>query len=179
MEEMRDIAISVVISIFLCAILVVIFVICSYIYPYIAPSYQIEDQYEVFKDLLIILLTIAGIAMGTVGYVIHKHLLKFTESTIRKNAEVIGNKMRKNAELSLDWSSTLNFYLTGYTFWNIYDETKQNMYLEAAIFLTEKAYERMSYLDEQEPKNESLICGLMNNLGFYLATRKREEGVPR
>ena len=175
MEKMRDIVISVVISVALLTILLLVLVIGSYIYTFIAPPYQIEDQYEVFKDLLTVILTIAGIAIGTVGYVIYRHVSERIESRMSKNAEVIESGMRKKSEASLDLGVALTLCLTSYTFWQSYENTKQYFYLEGAIALTETAYERMSYLDVREPKNESLMCEIMNNLGYYLAERKKGE----
>ena len=46
---------------------------------------------------------------------------------------------------------------------------------DRAIFITERAYEKVQMLDVSDRRNEKLKCQIMNNLGYYLTTRGEEK----
>ena len=85
-------------------------------------------------------------------------------------------KIRVEKKTSWEISSSAYTLLNlGYSSWLSYNETKQSRQLTTAISFTEMAYSYASELDERESRNELLKCVIMNNLGYYLAEREREE----
>lgn len=168
-EKMKDIGISVVISVATILFVILLLVlISSHIYTFLTPPYQIAEQYEVFKDLLAIILAIIGVAVGVMGYGIYRYVSERVEG---KAMEKVG----RAAGDSMDWSCAFALCETGYTFWRLYKRTNKDFYLKEAIVLTEMAYKHASSLDERDPKYEKMMCDIMNNIGYYYAERARIE----
>jgi len=134
---------------------------------------KISHSYQIFIDLFITIITISGIAIAAIGYSIY---LRISES------------MKEREEDFILYSTALLYTNMGFFHWQHYDidykieekdENKQNEYAlyhrKFAIDRTERAYEMVQMLDVSERRNEKLKCQIMNNLGYYLATRKEEE----
>jgi hypothetical protein len=123
------------------------------------------EGYELFRDILIIFLTILALAMTALGYEIYQRILKHAEKS-----------MKEKEEDFISFSTALLFLNMGFFHWQHYEidykieekeENKQNAYAlhhrQLAIELTEN------------PRNEKLKCQIMNNLGYYLAESDEDE----
>jgi hypothetical protein len=156
-------------AILLCILAIVLIGFLFLIGLIISDKYQIGvgKEYELFRDILAILLTITGIAVGTIGYAMYRTISEHLENTMSKKIDVF-----------TDYSYALLNNNIGFSYWLRYDETHEKIakarYLETAIMLTLDAYRHVCLLDETEQRNELLKCKIMNNLGYYLATRKNE-----
>lgn len=133
-------------------------------------EYQIEvkEGYEIFRDILIFILTIAGVCIAAGGYGIYLLINKSIENRIKKREE----------EFSA-YSTAMLFTNMGYTYWENYDilssDKKYLQYLKAAINITERAHSHARILNEKDPRNEVLKCEILNNLVYYLAVRGNAE----
>lgn len=145
----------------------------------ITATYKIGEgeAYALFRDILVIFLTILTLAMGALGYEIYLRILKH-----------VNDSMKEREEDFILFSTALLFLNMGFFHWQHYeidykieekDEKKKNDYAEhhkkLAIDLTERAYEKVLKLDVSERINEKLKCQIMNNLGYYLAERGEEK----
>ena len=139
------------------------------------------EAYAVFRDLLIIFLTILTLAMTALGYEIYLRILKHAESSIESSR-------KKREEDFILLSSALLYVDMEFFHWQHYkidykieekEKNKQNKYaldhMKHAINFTERAYKKVLKLDVSNPKNERLKCQIMNNLGYYLADRGEEK----
>ena len=144
---------------------------------HIIGKYEIREGYELFRDILAVVLTIAGIAIAVLGYGIYESVLKHAENIIKE----------KKKEF-ISFSTALLFLNMGYFHWQHYkidykleekEENKQNAYAlhhrKLAIDLTEDAYKLIQQLNIDDLKYEELKCQIMNNLGYYLTTRGEEK----
>jgi len=144
----------------------------SYIYTFITPAYEIADKYEVFRDLLTIILAIAGVSIAAGGYLGYRYV----SAVFRRDVDSAIEQARALARMDTHRVNAYVFASTGYAFWHTYDAMKQASFLEEAIRFTETAYtHHAAKLDEQQPENQRLICDIRNNLGYYLAERKKPE----
>lgn len=185
MEKIRDRPKGKVVRVVFVAlyIILLIFLIGSYI---TTEDSQIADKYGIFKDILTIILAIAGVAIAALGYVIYLFMLeqaqtsldkweKQVESRMKEWEKQVNSSIKKREEEFLDYTTSMLFTNIGYIYWMNYGITRDKKQLGDAIGITERAYERLRTLDEKEPRNEVLKCEVMNNLGYYLAERKKPE----
>lgn len=125
-----------------------------------------------FRELLTIILVIAGVAIAAGGYLVYRLLEALNE---RRTERTYREAQKADETLRLRTLSHLYIH-SGYTCWNFYKGTKQALYLEQAISDTETARNRYAdNLDEQERENQKTICIIRNNLAYYYAERKRLE----
>lgn len=159
----------------------IIAIICLLVYIglIITTKYQIGvgKEYELFRDILAIFLTILGLAMAVLGYEIYHRILKHAEIS-----------MKEREEDFISFSTAMLFLNLGFFHWQHYEngckvegkeENKQNDYAlhhkNLAINLTKTAYDKVLILDESERRNEQLKCQIMNNFGYYLAKEGEEK----
>ena len=108
-----------------------------------------EFKYDIFKDTLIIVLTVAAIAIAVFGAVVYRVVSQRLE---RETSKQITSESKR----WIVWLASL----TGKKFWEM-DKIDQ------AIKLTEEAYGYAQELDEKELKNQQLIGEIRNNLASY------------
>ncbi len=136
--------------------------LCIYIYKFAVTSYKIADRYELFRDLLTVVLAIAGLAIAAGGYLAFRVL----SINIQKQA-------LSAAETEMLRSSASSFIHIGYNQWVLYKNKKNKIYLEQAIDATERAYKAYaSKLNEHERENELIVCRIRNNLAYYYAEKQ-------
>ena len=148
---------------------------------HIIGGYEVSEGYELFRDLLVIFLTILALAMTALGYGIYQSILKHAESSIESS-------MKKREENFILLSTALLYVDMGFFHWQHYkidykieekEKNKQNKYaldhMKHAIDFTERAYEKILKLDVSDKRSERLKCQIMNNLGYYLADRGEEK----
>ena len=128
------------------------------------PTWEIPQafKYDVLKDTLTIVLTMAAVLIAVVGAAVYGIV---THKLITETEKRITDESRR-------WITRLATS-TGYSLW-------QSGFLDEAIRLTREAIEEYaSGLSEKEPENEELIGDISNNLASYFAQAKREEGLAR
>lgn len=154
-----------VIGLIIIALVGIFSFLCTYIYKFAVSSYEIAKQYDLFRDLLTIILGIATVGISVVGVLVYYILRKLLEE-----------KAGSAAKTEMTRSSAFLLNYVGYVYWRDYEASKQAQraqyeYLSRAIELTESAYcDYASLLSERE--NELLICEIKNNLASYLAERQ-------
>jgi len=148
----------------LSGVILLIVAACSflsvYTYKSLTTGYEIEaySVYDIFRDLLVIVLAIAGSIITMGGYLVYRVLSKLIQTQAESVVKVA---MCKNAAW---WFTHL-----GYCHWINYKITNHADYLDQAIYFTEHALNKTRELVEHE--NELLICDIKNNLAYYLAER--------
>lgn len=133
----------------------------GYAYWSVSRTFTIPEtiKYEVFKDLLAIILSIATIFIAVVGYGVYRIL--------EKNIEDLAKKLMDQTYLRALATTIMRL---GYTFWESYEaDRRRNINLKHAIELTNHANEHVVNLDETKKENQRLICKVRNNLAYYLA----------
>lgn len=114
-----------------------------------------EFKYDVLRDTLTIVLTVAGIFIAIIGFVVYKLVTEMIKSEAEKK---ISDETRRGI--------TRLAASTGYGFWKA-------GHIEEAIRLTEEVYDHYTQrLSEIEPENELLIAEIRNNLACYYALKK-------
>ncbi len=114
--------------------------------------------YEVFRDILTLLLAIAAVAGATMYITIDNRLSKSLNEKLK-------TELNKNiAHFLLDISNSN---------WREYKNMNSNK-LDLAIDTAERAQRYANELDERKPDNVWLLCKLKNNLA-YLYAEKRDE----
>jgi hypothetical protein len=152
-------------------ILVLLALLGGYIYSFIVPHPEVTEKYEIFRDVLTIVLAIAALFIAAAGYCIYRYL---DERITRHAIEAADSAARIEGH----FSSAYSLGQSGYIYWRTYKKTKDTDYLENAISFTELAYRHAIWLNEQQREHQRLICAIRNNLGYYLAERgKMEDGT--
>lgn len=152
-------------------VLILIFLIVTLVFASIGLWKGGEDA-DIFRDLLTIILAIAGVGIAAGGYLVYRVL----EGIIERRAEHIYSDMRLADEAERFRSMAGERIHSGYTYWLFYKNTNQFSFLEQAITETERAYSRYAVnLDEGERPNQLVICAIRNNLAYYYAERQRPE----
>lgn len=132
---------------------------------YVIKVRPVTTSYEVYRDVLSVVLTVAGIVIAVVGVGIYLIISRKIEADTRK----IAREERHKGSVSV----LMN---TAYGLWLHYDECRKKntmKFLVAAFDLTKQASEEsVSVLDERDLGNELLICEAKNNLGYYAAKRR-------
>ena len=158
-------------------LIIIIIAILIFVGLHIIGGYEVSEGYELFRDILVIFLTILALAMTALGYGIYQSILKYAEKS-----------MEKREENFMLLSTALLYVDMGFFHWQHYkidykieekEKNKQNKYaldhMKHAIDFTERAYEKILKLDVSDQRNERLKCQIMNNLGYYLADRGEEK----
>lgn len=115
--------------------------------------------YEVFRDILTLLLGVTAVAGGVIYAVIYKSLKKSV--TLAAKAEM--NKAIVGLLLSI-----------GNNYWIEYKQMTGAWRLEQALKITERTLQHYaSELDEGERDSEWLICKLKNNLAYFYAEKQK------
>lgn len=184
MEKIRDIPKIKVVCVVFVALYIILLIIL--IGSYLTKDYQIADKYEILRDILTIILAVAGVGIAALGYVIYLFILEHAQtrldkwesqmdSRLKEWESQIDRKHKKKRKEFLLFSSSMLFTNIGYSTWMIYETTKKSEQLEYAIKITENAYSYVKKLDEKVPSYELLKCQILNNLCWYLVERGKEE----
>ena len=127
------------------------------------PTWEVpqEFKYDIFKDTLIIVLTVAAIAIAVFGAVVYRVVSQRLE---RETGKQITNESKR----WIVWLASL----TGCKF-------SEMGKVEQAIRLTEEAYGYAQELDERERKNQLLLGEIRNNLASYYAQTKKKADLAK
>ena len=116
-------------------------------------------KYDIFKDLITLILSIGGIVIAIAGYFIYLLILEKTKAAAQSAAEEEAHRVSAGVLTHV-----------GLSYWHDFQRTTDSNDLNEAIDVTELAYSRHTeHLDER--KHERLICDVKNNLAYYYAKR--------
>jgi hypothetical protein len=175
-RTIRGIPIYLILLFIFTAILIGFFILIGMI---IAEKYQIGEgkEYELFRDILTIILAILGLAIAMLGYGTYQIILHSAERKLGMWEAEFQNKMDIRYKDFLLYTNSMIYLNVGYSIWMIYKYDNKREQLEHAIFVTQKAYLSVQKLDEREKRYELLKCEILNNLSYYLAERKKEGDI--
>lgn len=129
-------------------------------------------NYILFRDLLTIILAVAGVSIAAGGYLVYRVL----EGIVERRAESKYSEMRSADEAQRLRSTASIDIQAGYTYWLFYQNTGNTAFRESAIQRTERAYFRHAVnLDEEVRANQLVLCIIKNNLAYYYAERHRRK----
>lgn len=146
--------------------------LCIYIYKFAITSYKIANQYELFRDILVVVLAIVGVVIAVTCLLVHRVILAQIEKASDQVSSEFAEKMKK-----VTWGSRAHTErVVGYLMWTQYvvtrDPEEKAKLLNSAIKRTERAYfDFACRLDESVPENEGLICNIKNNLAYFYAEK--------
>lgn len=117
-------------------------------------------KYDIFHDLLIIILTLAAVTITLFGFIAYRLL----RDRLEKHSTELMNKIYLKAV-----ARSLNNI--GWSFWDIFAKDRSAIsHLENAIELTDYAYrEFVCQLDCNERDSRKLLILIRNNLAYYYA----------
>lgn len=116
-------------------------------------------EHKLFKDLLVLILAIAGIVITIMGYGAYRILERHIEDYAREVMNEVYLRAQASAITHL-----------GFIFWRIYKSDQRKMFnLNHAIELTKHAYRYTQDLSEKKTENKRLMCTVRSDLAHYLA----------
>lgn len=151
-------------------IILILILAGGFICGYIITHYQLKtpDKYSIFVDLILIFLAL----IAAVGYGVYRLI---SQRIQRESAEIAEMRTRRALASSIN---NQGFYY----FWRPYKRSKDAKspdisLLGSAIEVTREAYYRYAiHLDEKDRSAEEVICGVSNNLAYYLTEWKVQVG---
>jgi len=126
----------------------------------------ITEKYDIFRDLLILLLTVLSVVFGVVGWLLYRWISRHLQEQVKT-----GVQRETSAALSHLFTELSRVYTLHYE----PDPTKPSgqEYKELAKDMSETA---LAYAEELPEKDfEQLICRAKNNLAYDLVVRRREQ----
>lgn len=145
---------------------IVLFVCDSFSHPFFSGGkYKAVNQYELFRDLLVIILTLAGLAIAFIGLVAYELISKGLET-----------KVEKKVKGEVNYAISTLFLELSYDYWRAYEvggkfQRDKTNELERAIEQSKKALARTERLDTKQKRFLSALCVAKNNLAYHLAAR--------
>jgi hypothetical protein len=155
--------------------------VCNVIYYWIVTPYRLEvsDKYDIFVDLLVIILALVGAA----GYTIFKWIESKLSERLHKEEQEVKGRLQKEG----DYFMAIAHWSLGYAFWQLFkvEETKEkigvtsdsskkaiSMLIKLAIESARNSMSRVEKLPENEYKNELYSC--RNNWIYFSAEAARK-----
>ena len=138
--------------------------------------------YEVFRDLLSLLLGIIGVIVAALLAIIYHVLSESFEKKVTLATESLEKKVTLAAKTEMNKNITLSLLSNGNNYWDEYyltkddtkADTKDDWKLNQAIKITDRALRHYAMeLDEEEGNRVWLICKLKNNLAYFYAEKQR------
>lgn len=127
---------------------------------------------DLFRDLLTIILAIAGIGIAAAGGLVYM----FIDASVKRTTQDIKKEVMSAVDTARLRSMCLSHLSSGYSWWTSYQRSTASSDLEEAIRETEFAYSSYAiHLDEKQSDNQLIICAVRNNLAYYYAERQRPE----
>lgn len=132
-----------------------------------APPRNTLDISFVLTSILAVVALLASAFGGGVYYILSRQ---------------IRDQAREAAELRAHRSLAVSLSNQGINYWKQYVRARDDLnqadhfFLDIAIEVTNEAYEKYAKkLDEQDTYYEIVICGIKNNLGYYLAEKQAQK----
>lgn len=143
-------------------------------------KYRGISQYEIFRDLLIIVLTLAGLGIALLGTGIYKWISKDLNIKTEKHIAGLDAKIKKKVDEEVNYAMAVFFLELSYDYWRVYEvkgelQPDKSNELAIAIEQSKKALRRTESLDVTQRKFESILCAVTNNLAYHLAARNRDK----
>lgn len=134
-------------------------------------KYWIVSKYDVFKDVLSIVLVISGLGIALLGAAMYVWISSALDKRVEKKV---------NEQVNV---ASAKFYMElSYIYWGAYEvdgkfvKVKKSD-LGLAVEQSENALKKVNLLDEK--KFESHVCVAKNNLAYHLAVRKYADDAER
>lgn len=175
---------------------IVLFVCDSFSHPFFSGGkYKTVNQYEVFRDLLAIVLTLAGLTIALLGMGVYKWIskgldtkvegcLKDLDTKVKESLAGLDVRVKKRVDEEVNYAMCTFYLELSYDYWRVYEKkgefqpNKRNE-LEIAIEQSKKALRRAEGLDKKQRSFESILCVAKNNLAYHLAARNRTEDAEK
>lgn len=131
----------------------------------------IVNRYDVFKDVLSIVLVVVGLSIALLGAAIYALVSSSLDVRVKEKVEEQTNL------------TTSKFYMElSYIYWGAYEVNgkfikSKKSDLKLAIEQSQNALKKLKFLDEK--KFESYICTAKNNLAYHFAVRKSDHDAKR
>lgn len=163
----------------LCIAGIIILLLCLmgyYIYGFIKRPYEIEDQYHLFLDLLVLILAIASVAIAVLGYGIYQFILEKAQRSLdnwEREIEASTNKKVSQLVSSLDeWESRFKSDIEKWK--NRFEsdaEKRENDFLNfsgSLVFLNTGYSIWLVYDDNKKSENLEMAINLTENASSYI-----------
>lgn len=126
-------------------------------------STGVANDYAVLKDTLAIVLSATGLVVVIFGagafFVLRDQINRAVETETSARARA---------------ATATALSVVGNRFWDQYEHTKDDFFLEQAISLAGMAYRDYALgLDDSKRDFEEVLCGIRNNWGYFLAEKAR------
>lgn len=116
-------------------------------------------KYDIFKDLLIIILTTASVMIALIGYLAYRLL----EKDVEKRVDELTNEVYQRSIAHILCG-------VGFACWCNYKSSKEFHQLKNALLFTRRAYQDHAIkLNEKNIINKEVILLIKNNLAYYVA----------
>ncbi len=147
-------------------------------------KYRAVNQYEIFRDLFLIILTLAGLSIAVISMGVYQVLKGRVEDTARKEAKKSSAKVTRRLVLEIVKMAiepARNSWRIANTLQNQKDKEPERKRLrnwsikslqDALIFAEDTLPVAQNKDFWQNPKQKGHFITLKNNLAFYMACRK-------
>lgn len=159
-------------------ILIVFVFIIGFIYSSLFfGTYQV-DRYEVFRDILTLILSISALSIAALGVAIYTIVSQNFERKVKVKIEEINSQWDEKIQCEIDRMFAALYLELSITYWRQYERDykigraltpEKKEFLDLALRTGETALKKVSKLDEK--KFEKLLCSVKNNLAYHLAVR--------
>lgn len=147
-----------------------------YIYGFIKRPYEIEDQYHLFLDLLVIILTIASVAIAVLGYGIYQFILEQAQRKVNDWERVIEVSIKeKESGLVSNLERWESLFKSDMEKWkNRFEsdaEKRENDFLNfsgSLVFLNTGYTIWLVYEDNKKSENLEMAINLTENAYSYI-----------
>jgi len=160
--------------IILVVVAIVLFICGSFLHPFFSGGrHTIIKQYEVFRDLLAIVLTLAGLSIALLSTAMYKWISKSLETVVKKKVDE-----------EVHFAMATFFLELSYDCWEAYEvkgkfQQGKRDQLEKAITLSKKALKRAEHLDTKQRKFEKILCSTKNSVAYHLAVRDCDDDAEK
>ncbi len=131
-------------------------------------EYPIADKYEVFRDILVIVLSLSAVAIALLGWAVYQVISRGLDDRIKRTIDEELNVHICNLCFEFNHIYWKHYERVDYKIGNPLEGTELD-YLQLAIDISESAARRAGLLDQK--KFDALVCVAKNNLAYHLAMR--------
>jgi len=134
------------------------------------------NQYEIFRDLLAIVLTLAGLSIALLGTGVYKWISKDLNIKAEEHIAGLDAEIKRKVDEEVNYAMAVFFLELSYDCWEAYEvkdelqQYKENQ-LERAVALSKKALKRAKRLDMEQKEFKRILCEIKNSLAYHLAVR--------
>jgi len=167
---------------------VIFFVSDSFPHPFFwGGKHRMVNQYEVFRDLLAIVLTLAGLFIALLGAGVYRLIygrldakaiecFASLDAKAKEHRASLDATVKKKIDEEVNYAISTLFLELSYDYWRAYEvggkfQRDKTNELERAIEQSKKALARTERLDTKQKRFLGALCLAKNNLAYHLAAR--------